>query len=121
MKCFLNGINIPRVVRIKTLICKILGIIFSCSSGLPLGKEGPMIHAGAVVAAGVSQGKSNTLGFDTAFSKFQDFRNDAEKRDFVACGAAAGVAAAFGAPIGGVLFSLEEVSNHYPIFTLDSY
>ena len=37
------------------MVCKALGIIFSCSSGLPLGKEGPMIHIGAIIAAGVSQ------------------------------------------------------------------
>ena len=55
VKCFLNGLNVPRLVRFKTLVCKTIGIIFSVSSGLPIGKEGPMVHAGAVVAAGVSQ------------------------------------------------------------------
>lgn len=105
IKCFLNGINLPRVVRIKTLLCKVIGVTFSVSAGLPVGKEGPMVHSGGVVAAVVSQGRTKFWGVDT---KTSDFRNDLDKRDFVACGAAAGVASAFGAPIGGVLFSLEE-------------
>lgn len=50
IKCLLNGIKIPRVVRIRTLLAKVGGVIFSCASGLPVGKEGPMIHAGAVVS-----------------------------------------------------------------------
>ena len=29
IKCFLNGLNIPRIVRIKTLLCKIIGLIFA--------------------------------------------------------------------------------------------
>jgi hypothetical protein len=113
IKCFLNGIDLPRVVRIKTLICKVIGVTFSVAAGLPVGKEGPMVHSGAVVAAGISQGKTKFWGVDTSFSKFSDFRNDREKRDFVACGAAAGVASAFGAPIGGVLFSLEEGASYW--------
>ena len=113
VKCFLNGIDLPRIVRVKTLVCKVVGVLFSVAAGLPVGKEGPMVHSGAVVAAGISQGKTRWGGMDTSFSKFSDFRNDREKRDFVACGAAAGVASAFGAPIGGVLFSLEEGASYW--------
>lgn len=71
-----------------------------------------MIHSGAAVAAGVSQGKSTTLDW-WDMKIFRWFRTDEEKREFVSAGAAAGVSAAFGAPIGGVLFSLEEGSSFW--------
>eukprot|EP00947_MAST-08B_sp_MAST-8B-sp1_P003305 g3305.t1 len=122
IKCLLNGMKIKRVVRVKTLLAKAIGVLFSVSGGLPVGKEGPMIHSGSIIASGLSQGKSTTMGFDTSFARFSAFRNDKEKRDFIACGAAAGVAAAFGAPIGGTLFSIEEgASWWHPTLTALSF
>ncbi|XP_022286279.2 H(+)/Cl(-) exchange transporter 6-like isoform X2 [Crassostrea virginica] len=107
IKCYLNGVKIPRVGRLMTLVSKAVGVLFSVAGGLFVGKEGPMIHSGAIIGAGFPQFQS--VAFKKInIKKYNFFRTDRDKRDFVSSGAAAGVAAAFGAPIGGVLFSLEE-------------
>ncbi|XP_074053262.1 H(+)/Cl(-) exchange transporter 7 isoform X2 [Macrotis lagotis] len=111
IKCFLNGVKIPHVVRLKTLVIKVCGVILSVVGGLAVGKEGPMIHSGAVIAAGISQGRSTSLKKD--FKIFEYFRRDTEKRDFVSAGAAAGVSAAFGAPVGGILGAVFNALNYW--------
>mmetsp|Transcript_69800 Transcript_69800/g.175820 ORF Transcript_69800/g.175820 Transcript_69800/m.175820 type:complete len:746 (+) Transcript_69800:55-2292(+) len=104
IKCILNGIDLPNVLLLRTLAAKAFGIICSVGAGLPCGKEGPMIHSGAIVAATMSRFNAGPL--------ITPYRLNSEARDFVAAGAAAGVAAAFGAPIGGVLFAVEEGATH---------
>lgn len=104
IKCVLNGIDLPNVLKLRTLGAKVLGIVCSVGAGLPCGKEGPMIHSGAIVAAQAAKMNAGPI--------IAPFRQSAESRDFIAAGAAAGVAAAFGAPIGGVLFAVEEGASH---------
>uniref|UniRef100_A0A8B9K5K8 Chloride channel protein n=1 Tax=Astyanax mexicanus TaxID=7994 RepID=A0A8B9K5K8_ASTMX len=111
IKSYLNGVKIPGIVRLRTFLCKAVGVLFAVAGGLFVGKEGPMIHSGAIVGAGLPQFQSIT--FKKIRFQFPYFRSDRDKRDFVSAGAAAGVAAAFGAPIGGTLFSLEEGSSFW--------
>lgn len=40
VKCYLNGVKVPRVVRIKTLMSKAVGVTFSVLGGLAVGKVG---------------------------------------------------------------------------------
>lgn len=82
-----------------TLIIKSVGLILSVSAGLSLGKEGPMVHIACCIG--------NIFSY--LFPKYG--RNEAKKREILSAAAAAGVSVAFGAPIGGVLFSLEEVNQ----------
>ncbi len=55
--------------NVTVTVRQIASVIMTVSSGLPAGKEGPMIHSGAIVAAGLSQGKSTTLGINTSWFK----------------------------------------------------
>lgn len=128
---YLNGIDIPSFFEFQTLVTKIVGTICTISSGLPIGQEGPMVHIGAAIASSLTwmHGRFPTHRRDGSqrysspclqnISKFTqrawpfDFHNDKDRREFISAGTAAGLAAAFGAPIGGVLFSLEEASSFW--------
>jgi chloride channel 3/4/5 len=71
-----------------------------------LGKEGPLVHV-ACCCANV---------FTKLFKTITD--NEARKREVLSAAAAAGISVAFGSPIGGVLFSLEQLSYYFPDKTM---
>lgn len=77
--------------------------LFSVASGGSIGREGAMVHLGAMGAS--------LLGRVISF-------NRSRLRLIVACGAAAGVAAAYGAPIAGALFVAEIVLGTMAIHTV---
>lgn len=86
---------------------KFVGGVLSIGSGLFLGREGPSIQLGAVVA----QGLSKKLG-----------QTKSEEKILISSGASAGLAAAFNAPIAGLLFVLEEIHHSFsPLIWLTSF
>eukprot|EP01114_Cavostelium_apophysatum_P015709 TRINITY_DN4341_c0_g1_i2.p1 TRINITY_DN4341_c0_g1~~TRINITY_DN4341_c0_g1_i2.p1 ORF type:complete len:515 (-),score=88.76 TRINITY_DN4341_c0_g1_i2:94-1638(-) len=114
VKGYLNGVRVDGTINIKTFLGKILSIIPAYASCLSLGPEGPMVHIGGMIGAGLSGAKSRTLHIRLpGAGLFERLRTDKEQRDFMSSGVAAGIAAAFGAPIGGVLFALEEASSFW--------
>lgn len=82
----------------RVLLAKCIGGTLSLGFGLSLGREGPSIQLGAMAAKG--------------FSRLTK-RVKTEEKLLMTCGASAGLAAAFNAPIAGVLFSLEEIHKHF--------
>jgi len=106
VKTILGGFVMPDVLNFKTLLVKIVGLAMSVSSGMALGKEGPLVHIACCWANILSR-----------FSK-RYMANEAKRRELISTAAAAGVGVAFGAPLGGVLFSFEEVSTMFPQKTM---
>ncbi|XP_041008467.1 putative chloride channel-like protein CLC-g isoform X2 [Juglans microcarpa x Juglans regia] len=109
VKAYLNGVDAPEIFSVRTLVVKIVGSISAVSSSLLVGKAGPMVHTGACIASLLGQGGSKKFGLTWNWLRF--FKNDRDRRDLVTCGSAAGIAAAFHAPVGGVLFALEEMAS----------
>jgi chloride channel 3/4/5 len=81
------------------------------ASGLSVGKEGPAVHVACCVGyfvAGWFKKFSRSQGKTVCSPKVVDFTTFSGKmREIVTAASAAGVAVAFGSPIGGVLFSIE--------------
>jgi chloride channel 3/4/5 len=106
VRVILSGFVLHGFLGLKTLVIKMIGLVLSVASGLSLGKEGPYVHIATCVGNIACR----------LFSKYDG--NDAKRREVLSAAAAAGVAVAFGAPLGGVLFGLEEVSYFFPAKTL---
>lgn len=95
VKAVLHG---TRRMRRRILPVKFLGGIAGIGGGLVMGREGPTIQMGAVIGHMVSGWLSCT---------------PRETRTLIAAGAGAGLAAAFNAPLAGLVFVLEEVQRDF--------
>ncbi|KAK3943072.1 H(+)/Cl(-) exchange transporter 3 [Diplogelasinospora grovesii] len=106
IKTVLGGFIIRRFLSVWTLVTKSLGLVLAVASGMWLGKEGPLVHVACCCA---------NL-FIKLFPNINN--NEARKREVLSAAAASGISVAFGSPIGGVLFSLEQLSYYFPDKTM---
>lgn len=106
VKVILSGFVLHGYLGLRTLFLKVVALILSVSSGMSLGKEGPYVHIATCIGNIACR----------LFEKYSD--NDGKRREILSAAASSGVAVAFGSPLGGVLFGLEEVSYYFPPKTL---
>jgi CIC family chloride channel protein len=79
-------------IRPRVVVAKVIASALCIGSGGSAGREGPIVQTGSALGS--------TLGQWLRMS-------DGRIRNLVACGAAAGIAATFNAPIAGVVFAME--------------
>ncbi len=86
-----------RMNWLRVLLCKFAGALAALTGGLSVGREGPCIMMGASLGVGVgSLWKDSTA---------------ANNPRYLVGGSAAGLAAAFGAPLAGMFFAFEEMKT----------
>ena len=103
-----SGSGIPQIKGIllgkmhmhwgRVLVLKFIGTVLGIGAGLSLGREGPSVQLGACVGQGIGR-----LGH----------RPRVENHYLLTAGAGAGLAAAFNAPLAGVIFCLEELTKTF--------
>ncbi len=95
--------KVPVALDLRVALVKLLGGVLALGSGLPLGREGPTVQIGSALAATLSRRLPTSPD---------------HRRQLIAAGAGAGLAAAFNAPIAGVLFVVEELLQDVSNLTL---
>ncbi|MEZ2238155.1 chloride channel protein [Microcoleus sp.] len=101
VKAALSGVNLS--LNLRVAVAKLITTILAVGSGLTLGRQGPTVQIGASLADWIGH----------LMPTSPDYR-----RQLIACGAAAGLAAGFNAPIAGVLFVVEELLHDVSGLTL---
>lgn len=98
LKSYFQGFHIPNLLNKKTLVVRSVGMLFAAASGLWIGQEAPLAYVGVALTH--------------VLERFLPL-SEARKRERGLAAAAVGIAVAFSAPLGGVLFALE-------VFVLDA-
>ena len=100
----LAGFELPEgYLGLRAGVAKVVGLTLVLGAGLCVGKEGPFVHTSAILAQLLLQ--------FPLFASIKD--SDTLTHHIYAAAAAVGVSSTFGAPIGGVLFSIEATSSFY--------
>ncbi|EIF32844.1 chloride channel protein EriC [Burkholderia sp. Ch1-1] len=94
----------PRLLNMRILIGKIAVSFLSILGGFTIGREGPTIHVGAALMFSLRR-------FYPA--RLRSIRGAALERNLALAGAAAGLSAAFNAPLAGVVFAIEELTRSF--------
>ncbi len=97
--------RIPTPLSLSVAVIKSIGTILILGAGLTLGRRGPTVHIGAALAAQLSNWVPTS---------------PQHRRQMIAAGAAAGLAAGFNTPIAGVLFVVEELMRDISDLTLET-